>query len=149
MEIEGDRSERQLGDTSIREYQFTLANGWTHETFVRRCDGILREYDEEIGRAKSDEEKRFAIARAVQSLYRAQFFNEGPGQPTVFMIMQRMLLDAGLSPSILDAPEQAFALSVEDLAAAIAVGQNTFRTRIPTKPDPWLYVVRSHRELIR
>jgi predicted P-loop ATPase len=67
------------------------------ERFVGNLDQRI---DEEV-----TQRKEAVIAKAVQDLYRSQLFDEGTRQHTVFMVMNRMRLDAGLPPAILREPE--------------------------------------------
>jgi hypothetical protein len=80
--------------------------------------------------------KQAVIARAVQELYRSQLFAEGTRQWTVSMVMNRMLLDAGLPPAILNEPEQVFARSTGMVDVMINLeGKNVYNKLVPKDED--------------
>ena len=76
----------------------------------------------------SDQDKRIAIANAAQRMYRAQLFAGDDQQATTLMVMNRMLLDAGLLPAIIREPQQLFGFNTFVFARAIEAGQELLRT---------------------
>ena len=119
-------------DNGRRRYQLTLPGGKSPEQCRDKLQSILDQYETDIQKAGDDvRAKRAAIGKAVQEMYQAQMFGDGERQSTVFMVMNRMLLDAGLSPAIYLDPTQAFGLRPSSHGTAILQGQNGFRQFIP------------------
>jgi hypothetical protein len=100
-------------------------NDRVNERVGRFVENLGQRIDEEVTRRKEE-----VIAKAVQDLYRSQLFDEGTRQYTVFMVMNRMRLDAGLPPAILHEPEQVFAQSTRLVNLLINLeGKNVYKDK--------------------
>ena len=96
-----------------------------------RADKIFATFNADIAKAGSDDEKRMVVAKTVQDLVRSHLFSAGNSDVVAFSVMNRMLLEAGLSPAVLDNPRGAGGCSQAELAEEIRKGQETFgRMRI-------------------
>ncbi|MBW7899905.1 MAG: hypothetical protein H3C26_00380 [Rhodocyclaceae bacterium] len=93
------------------------------EAAKQRAAAILTAFHEEMGRAQNDDDKLLAVARATQALYRSHLFEDGNTRSVVFIAMNRMLLDAGLPPAVLDNPKAAAGFGLEEFARHIREGQ--------------------------
>jgi hypothetical protein len=127
----------ELAQASRRDGWFTLgedADGNSRLDFAAkdagairaRAQAILAGYVDEIGRAGGESEKRLAIARATQGLCRLEPFEDGNTRTLLFLLMNRLLLDARLLPAILLEPKAAIGFSLEELADDIRLGQIVF-----------------------
>jgi hypothetical protein len=108
--------------------EFGIAyTGKTAEETRERTQQILDRYQHDIQGAMSDHEKLTVIGRAVQDLYRSHVFEDGNTRTTVFTVMNRMLLDNGLSPSILQEPKAAAGFSGPEFVQHMREGQQRFQ----------------------
>jgi hypothetical protein len=82
-------------DESDNSVSLTFAPKSAAETRAR-AGTILDVYRQEIGAATNDSEKRSAVAKATQDLYRSHLFQDGNTRTVVFATMNRLLLDAGM-----------------------------------------------------
>lgn len=94
---------------------------------------ILQQFYDELPNRHTDNDKRLLVAETVQTLYRLHLFGDGNSRTVVFAAMNRMLLDAGLSPAILPEPKGAAGFSRQQFADEIRKGQIAFE--LLTKPD--------------
>lgn len=104
----------------------TFASKSADETRARAV-AILDVYRKDIGAATTDSEKRLAVAKATQDLYRSHLFQDGNTRTVVFATMNRLLLDAGLDPAILPEPRAAAGFSLREFAAEVEKGQAAFQ----------------------
>jgi hypothetical protein len=111
------------GDDGAISVEFEPRSGDEVRT---RADTILANYEKEKSAATTPEEKRLAVARATQDLYRSHLFQDGNTRTVVFLTMNRLLLDAGLGPAILAEPRAAAGYSLREFAAEIEKGQAAF-----------------------
>ena len=100
-----------------------------------RRDKVSNDEIDRLVQNEVEQQKRAVIARTVQYLYRSQLFPEGERQWTISMVMNRMLLDAGLPPAILREPEQLFARGAGLAGIMIHEGQNVYRKYVPKIED--------------
>jgi hypothetical protein len=98
----------------------------TPEGCEERANAILGIYLGQIEIAQTDDQKLEVIGRAVQDLYRSHLFKDGNTRTVVVNLMNRMLLDNGLSPSILSDPKVAATCSLPEFVQHIKDGQQTF-----------------------
>src|SRR5262249_15179762 len=96
----------------------------------QEIDDILARYQNDPRRRGSSEEKREAIAEATTALYRGRYFREGDAQSTVFLAMNRMLMQAGLSPAFVRQPERFDKMTPEQAGAEILKGQLAFQLHV-------------------
>jgi hypothetical protein len=92
-----------------------------------RVDTILTAYRTEIAAARTEDEKLRAIARCCQDLDQSHVFEDGNIRTVSFLVMNKLLLEAGLSPAILDEPNVFDGFSVTQLVDEIRHGQAAFR----------------------
>lgn len=93
-----------------------------------QAGNILARYETDIRAAGNDPDKKLkAVARATQDLYRSHLFADGNTRTTVMMMMNRLLLDAGLSPALLDEPRVAGGHSLQEFIQKIKEGQERFQ----------------------
>jgi len=98
----------------------------TPEVCEQRANAILGTYHQEIENAQDDDQKLNAIGKAIQDLYRSHLFKDGNTRTVVVNLMNRMLLDNGLSPAILNDPKVAATCSLSEFVQHIKDGQTTF-----------------------
>jgi len=67
------------------------------------------------------------IADTAQKLYRSHLFDDGNTRTMLFSVMNRMLLDNGLSPTILHEPKTAGGFSLDEFIGQIREGQERFQ----------------------
>ena len=106
----------------------------SREECRERAEAILTTYRREIRSAEGEDQKRAVIAKAVQDLYRSHAFADGNTRTVVFTAMNRMLLDAGMSPAILHEPKAAAGYSRAEFAEEIRKGQNEFQRQAGRSP---------------
>jgi hypothetical protein len=109
------------------------------QEIAQRCNDhtqrIIYAYDTDIAIAKqipeNDPSRETAILTAVakccQDLDQYHFFTDGTIRTAAFLSMNKLLLQMGLSPTILHDPNVLDMYSVEQIVALIRAGQNTFR----------------------
>jgi Fic/DOC family len=125
-----DAGRAELRDAAAKEPWFKLRDGddgdvslefapKSGEEVRARADSILASYEKEKAAATTPEEKRLAVARATQDLYRSHLFQDGNTRTVVFLTMNRLLLDAGLGPAILAEPRAAAGYSLREFAGEI------------------------------
>ncbi len=94
--------------------------------FASRLDAIIHEYNEEIKRAKSDDEKLIAISRIARNIEILHPFPDGNGRIAIALLMNHLLLFNGFLAAILYDPNIDIELSVEEFAQEIKGGiENT------------------------
>ncbi len=113
----------QDGDDALNVKLSIVGPGATAE----RADAILTAHRNAIGNAHTDDEKRSIIADTVQQLYRSHLTEDANTRTMVFTTMNRLLLDAGLSPAILREPKAAGGFSHQQFVEEIRQGQQRFQ----------------------
>jgi hypothetical protein len=89
---------------------------------------FLTGYREGIRQAGDDPDAKLrVIADTAQKLYRSHLFDDGNTRTMLFSVMNRMLLDNGLSPTILNEPKTAGGFSLDEFIGQIREGQERFR----------------------
>jgi hypothetical protein len=111
----------EVGD----EYRLKFSES-TPELSKEKAGVILQTYQREIGEAQDDEAKLKAIGRAIQDLYCSHVFEDGNTRTSI-MLMNRMLLENDLSPSILGETRPMAKCSLDEFVEHIKQGQETFR----------------------
>jgi hypothetical protein len=101
-----------------------------------RAEAIIQAYDDEIGKVGSvdqrddndDEEtaKLRAIVRCCQDLEQAHLFQDANCRTVGFMVLNKLLLQNGLDPVILDNPNRLDGFSEEQLITFVREGQAKF-----------------------
>lgn len=94
---------------------------------------VLGNFYQRLPDQRNDDAKRLLVAETMQALYRAHLFEDGNSRAVVFTAMNRLLLDAGMSPAILPEPKGAAGFSRQQFADEIRKGQIAFQ--LLTKPD--------------
>ncbi|GKS83594.1 hypothetical protein AVMA1855_05600 [Acidovorax sp. SUPP1855] len=127
-----DRSER---------HRLTAAHQWHPGTYLVRlatpaldrsdnaekASLILREYRTDVAKASSEKEKLRAIARCAQRLEQAHLFMDGNARTTGFLVVNKLLLENGLAPTLIADPNHFDGLSANELAKDIQRGQTLFK----------------------
>lgn len=86
------------------------------------ADKVFKNYYQRIENCSSDRDKISLIAETCQTLDQLHLFNDGNIR-TVYLIMNKLLIDIGLSPSILKNPNIFDGYSLNELTEAILRGQ--------------------------
>lgn len=121
---------RPTSDREYPPYEIRLPPR-SREQMEQKLESILMTYHAEIEFAENDDAKRAVIAKAVQSMYRAQLFPDGERQSTVFLVMNRMLLENGLQPGIYRQPIRAFGFPQGTNSLLVRESQSIFRETFP------------------
>lgn len=107
------------------EYRLKF-NESTPEMCKEKTGVILQTYEREIEEAEDDDAKLKAIGRAIQDLYCSHMFQDGNTRTSI-MLLNRMLLENDLSPSILGDTRPMAKCSLDEFVERIKEGQETFR----------------------
>lgn len=99
----------------------------TDEECRARARAILARHEQDMARAPTGEDRIAVIARTTQALYRSHLFMDGNTRTAVFIAMNGLLLQAGLSPCILPEPKAAAGFSSDEFAREIVKGQRAFQ----------------------
>ena len=67
-------------------------------------------------------------------LERAHLFSDGNARTYGFVVINKLLIDAGLSPTILENPNHLDGFSIEEIVQEIREGQGRFQALL--EPDP-------------
>lgn len=74
------------------------------------------------------------IANLCMELERAHLFSDGNARTYGFVVINKLLIDAGLSPTILENPNHLDGFSIEEIVQEIREGQGRFQALL--EPDP-------------
>ncbi len=84
---------------------------------------IIGRYQDEIKNARNAGEKREAIARCCRDLEVSHLFSDGNARTIGFLLVNKLLLQNGLGPTLMRNPNLFDGYSVKELAAEIEAGQ--------------------------
>ncbi len=91
-----------------------------------RLNQLLQEY-RTASRASTDPPAKIrAIARFCASLERTHVFSDGNARTVGFLVVNKLLLEAGLGPAMIEDPNRFDGLSVDELTQEIVNGQAAF-----------------------
>jgi hypothetical protein len=88
----------------------------------------LTAYKEEINLAKVEEQKLTAIVKVIQNLHQFHPFPDGNGRTFCFFLLNKLLLENDLAPTIIEDPGYFTGCSVTELVEAVKVGQKRFQS---------------------
>lgn len=121
-------------EISLRPASRAECHQRTQELLDRCYDGVRK--------AGDDEAKLRAIATCCQDLLQSHVFNDG-NLRTVKVLLNKLLLDAGLSPAIMHRPENIDGLGIDELVAQIKKGQIAFQS-FRDQPEAIALTVEDH-----
>ena len=98
------------------------------EQCQRFAQEVLYIYNQEIKNAETEEKTLEAIARCCQDLDQLHLFIDGNIRTIAFLVLNKLLLQNGLDPVILDDPNIFDCNAVDELIVAIRKGQDQFRS---------------------
>lgn len=87
---------------------------------------FLENYRKEISSTQSDDEKLIAIVKVIQNLHQLHPFADGNGRTFCFFLLNRLLLDNNLPPTIIKVPGYFTGWSAEELVQEVKEGQKRF-----------------------
>lgn len=93
-----------------------------------RAQNILDEYSSEVKKAKTDDDKLRAMAKCCQNLDQSHVFEDGNIRTFVFLVLNKMLLENGMDPVIMEDPNVFDGFSLDELVQEIKNGQQNFRS---------------------
>ncbi len=93
-------------------------NTWVNQT--------LTNYHNEIGQAKTPDDKLNAIVKMVSTLERGHIFTDGNARTMVMLGLNRELIKNGFTPAILENPNRFDLFSRAELRSEISKGMQTF-----------------------
>lgn len=99
----------------------------------RLADWVLRVYYEKIEKIKgaqgdTQDARLTAIVRCCQDLDQLHLFFDGNIRTIVFLLMNKLLMDNGLLPTIMDEPNILDCKSVAEIKQAVLAGQARFKS---------------------
>ena len=97
------------------------------EDVENTANAYLKQYHDEIEKAGSPDDKLMAIVKLIQSLHQFHLFPDGNGRTFCFFLLNRLLLDEGLPPTIIQDPGWFTGWSREELVAEVKKGQLRFQ----------------------
>jgi hypothetical protein len=95
---------------------------------IRFANVVINLFYEQIEKAESEDEKLEAIARCAQDLDQLHLFADANIRTIAFLVVNKLLLENGLDPVILDEPNVFDCKSIGELKSALRKGQQTFRS---------------------
>lgn len=113
----------QKMDSSVGSGSRLIANGNARDY----TEAYIKQYHKEIKAAKTDDEKLAAIAKCVSNIERLHPFHDGNCR-TMVILTNKLLLQNGLSPTILNNPNQIDMFSNRELVGEIKKGQAVFQS---------------------
>jgi len=99
----------------------------TGDGLTNAINTITQLYYEEIGIAQTDEDKLIAIARVTRALLVLHPFEDGNGRTFRMFILNKLLIENGLAPTILEVQETISLHSIDEMVPAIQKGQLTLQ----------------------
>lgn len=91
-----------------------------------RLSSIINEFNARMAQDLSEEEKIKAIAWCVREILLTHPFSDGNGR-TISLLLNKLLLQHNLSPTIIENPTRIDGFSLNELCAEIKRGQDVFR----------------------
>jgi prophage maintenance system killer protein len=92
---------------------------------------VIGVFHQEIAEAETEDAKLEAIARCAQDLDQLHLFADGNIRTIAFLVVNKLLLQNGLTPVILKEPNVFDCKSVAELKAALREGQRLFNRYMP------------------
>ena len=92
-----------------------------------RLEGIIKEYHQQMAGTISSDEKIKAIATVIHELELTHPFSDGNCRTFALIVLNKLLLQQGLTPVILEDPDRFDAYSIEELSLEIRHGMDRFR----------------------
>ena len=86
------------------------------------------QYRAELKEAKSEDETITAIVNYIQNMHQEHAFPDGNGRTYIFFILNKLLLENGLAPTIVNNPSNFTAWSVPELVNEVKTGQLRFES---------------------
>jgi hypothetical protein len=90
------------------------------------ADKVLRSHAKAMRGERSDDGKLRRIAETCRTLEQAHFFNDGNARTVGFLLLNRLLLGAGMSPALMSNPNEFDGFSIGELVQSIRQGQEKF-----------------------
>jgi hypothetical protein len=100
----------------------------TREQCEEKVTGIIERYNHQIATAGPEEAKLTAILKCCQDLEVAHTFTDANLRTTAFLILNRLLIQNGLSPTVLGDPNNLDGHTIEQLIPQVRAGQERART---------------------
>lgn len=100
------------------------------------AEKVIIRYHVELARATTAEQKLTAIARVCRDLASLHIFKTGTQQVISILIMNKLLLQNGFSPVVLESSEHVEGFSVNELTDNIKLGQISFARAAQHKETP-------------
>jgi hypothetical protein len=93
----------------------------------KKANLIFQNHYQAMSRCETDDDKLTTIADTVQQLYRSHLFPDGNTRAIVHLALNRLLLDAGLSPTIPREGRGAGGFTIDEFRKDIVEGQQRFQ----------------------
>jgi prophage maintenance system killer protein len=87
---------------------------------------VIEAYRNEVNGATPGQGELKAIARCVQRLAQVHLFWDGNARTNGFLVLNKLLLERGLSPAMIEDPNDFDIFPVEELVNSIQIGQQRF-----------------------
>lgn len=98
----------------------------TSKECTAMADKVLRSHAKAMRGEKSDDGKLRRIAETCRTLEQAHLFNDGNARTVGFLLLNRLLLNAGMSPALMANPNEFDGFSTRELVQSIRQGQEKF-----------------------
>jgi Fic/DOC family len=150
MGVLGTHSSKDNRDLLSWLYLGYTAMGWNqghvHATYEAtdipaKFKQLVDTYQSEVLHATSDREKKRAIVKLIRALHVLHFFQDGNGRLNIMLLLNKLLIEQGFHPVILDNPAVfGGGMTLEQLIAEIDKGLAAFEQEVDnTTPEPaWL-----------
>lgn len=122
------RAEYMLSEINDSYLRFELARVSSISETARTCDVFSDQYRIALKEAKSDQEKIEAIVTYIQNLHQYHPFADGNGRTFIFFILNKLLHENNLAPTIIKSPGRFTGWSVKELAEEVKKGQQLFES---------------------
>ncbi|HET7864865.1 MAG TPA: hypothetical protein VFL86_10720, partial [Burkholderiaceae bacterium] len=99
---------------------------------IDKAGAIIAHYRKELPRATTEDAKLATIASCVQQLEQAHLFMDGNARTTGFLVLNKLLLENGLSPAMIADPNRFDGCSTRELVQEIRQGQQAFAAHCRT-----------------
>jgi hypothetical protein len=95
----------------------------TAEECAKRVTAIIERYNKEIVEVEGKDAKLTAILKCCQDLELAHTFTDGNLRTTAFLVLNRLLIQNGMSPTVLGEPNNLDGHTIEQLIPQVLEGQ--------------------------
>jgi hypothetical protein len=92
----------------------------------KQVDKVMSSHAKAMRSEKTADGKLRRIAQTCRTLEQAHLFNDGNARTVGFLLLNRLLLNAGMSPALMANPNQFDGFSVRELVQSIRQGQEHF-----------------------